>query len=147
MKTKQKVYVLMISEFFPAYHPKAGQPTNFEDKIRSGEKCHTIRRNYTIWKKREQLINDGKAIISIRKWADVAYRSKHVELFRIQKTNVQKVSFINKSIWVIDEKERPDITTYAVSNLDGLDELDFKYWFNECPENLECIIHFGDFKY
>ena len=27
---KQKTYVLIISEYFPAKHPRAGQPTGFD---------------------------------------------------------------------------------------------------------------------
>ena len=32
---KQKTYVLIISEYFPAKHPRAGQPTGFEEKIKN----------------------------------------------------------------------------------------------------------------
>ena len=43
---KKKVYVIMVVEEFPGYHPKAGEPTNFEEKIVSGEKYQTVRPNY-----------------------------------------------------------------------------------------------------
>ena len=75
---KKKTYVLMISENFPKYHQKAGEPTFFARKIEEGKKIHTIRQNYELWNKRAEKINKGEAILSIRKWSGKAYRSKQI---------------------------------------------------------------------
>ena len=61
-----KTYVLTISKNFPSTHSKKGTPTNFFYKIKSGDKKHTIRANYELWKKRIDEVNEGKAIISLR---------------------------------------------------------------------------------
>ncbi|MDF1547152.1 MAG: hypothetical protein P1P88_04985 [Bacteroidales bacterium] len=144
MKKKKKTFVLMISEKFPAYHPRAGQETFFEDKIKSGDKIHTIRQNFALWKKRAVIINSGDGVLSIRKWAGKPYRSKHIELFRFEIIYVQKIDYDQEGWWSINH------WLYRNAELaknDGLSEDDFISWFKGCPDNLGCIIHFTDFKY
>ncbi len=42
--------VLTFSKVFPQKHINAGEPTNFKEKILSGEKIHTIRPETNKWK-------------------------------------------------------------------------------------------------
>ena len=143
---KKKIYVLIISDSFLTNHPKAGQPTDFEQKIRTEEKKHTIRGNYNFWKKREAVINAGDGILSIRKWIGSPYNSKQIELFRIHYINVHKVSINDAFMYAfIDESLRVLISEIAKN--DGLSKEDFVAWFDGCHDKAECIISFGNFKY
>lgn len=54
--------VLTFSKVFPQKHINAGEPTNFKEKILSGEKIHTIRPETNKWKIGDQ--------ISMRYWTD-----------------------------------------------------------------------------
>ena len=75
-----KTYVLILSQVFPADHPRAGEPTNFEEKVLCGlgkssgfePKIHTMRSNYQYWRDRFVLINKGDACLSIRKWSGLS---------------------------------------------------------------------------
>lgn len=137
---KIKTYVLMVSRFFPAGHPKAGQPTGFVEKILSGEKIHTIRSNWKIWKKRIDEVQHGKAVISLRYWSGAPYRSKQVEFYRID--------FSNPGLEIITGSMlREYIYTYSYH--DGFDESqDFLYWFSKYADDEELgIIHFTPFRY
>lgn len=42
-RSSVKTYVLTLSKQFMTTHPKAGQPTDFFEKIKAGIKKHTIR--------------------------------------------------------------------------------------------------------
>ena len=63
-----KTYVLMLSQVFPADHPRAGIPTGFQHKLQAAlngwmdhafYKVHTIRANYPLWAKRFEKIERG----------------------------------------------------------------------------------------
>lgn len=142
---KKKTYVLMISEQFPKYHKRAGELTNFFDKIKKGEKIHTIRQNFELWQKRAKAINEGRAILSIRMWSGQPYKSKQVELFQFDKIGVQSIDH-NGCDWVIDGQIL-FMPSDEIPNNDGLSFSDFWQWFKGCPDNLGCIIHFTDFRY
>jgi hypothetical protein len=114
-----KTYVLMVSRTFPAYHPRAGQLTYFNEQIFSGcrmsahakfseciiksgmyhtatPKIHTIRSNYTLWAHRAEEINAGRAVLSLRQWTGSPYNyardgSKQEEFMQLTKIHVQKV--------------------------------------------------------
>ena len=79
---KKKCYTLIISKHFPKSHPRAGEPTEFLQKIEDYDKVHTIRANYDFWKKRFEKIVKGEAYLSIRVWSGVPYKSKQVEIYR-----------------------------------------------------------------
>lgn len=104
-----KTYYLTLSQTFPVYHPKAGQPTHFEQKVFRSTykefsgvdvyqdgwlkqqeqpkfepaKLHTIRGNYDFWRKRFDEIEAGKACLSVRKWTGKPYASKQEEIARL----------------------------------------------------------------
>ena len=55
---KKKVIVTLCKKF-PAAHPKAGNPTGFEEKLKSGAKIHTIRYNAKgVWDERYKGLDD-----------------------------------------------------------------------------------------
>lgn len=106
-----KTYVLMLSEFFPKAHRKAGLVTCFKYELYLGQgdnldcatpqgllgfnlsnckncigktkKLHTIRANYPLWEKRIKEVQDGHAVLSIRQWSGKPYRSKQIEIARL----------------------------------------------------------------
>lgn len=148
-----KTYVLIVSRTFPKGHNKEGEQTFFVDKISNGEKIHTIRSNYPLWKKRIKEVQEGKAVLSLRYWSEKPYRSKQVEFARLDKDSgigVQEIYFINKNIYC------PDLCSdrFLKSNIeeiaknDGLSIEDFKEWFKNYDLSKPlAIIHFTNFRY
>jgi len=76
---KLKNYTLFVSEHFPTYHSRKGEPTNFIEKIKSGEKIHTLRANFDWWKRRIEAIRNHEGYLSFRGWEGIPYKSKQVE--------------------------------------------------------------------
>lgn len=90
-----KTYVITLSKQFMKSHPQAGQPTMFKEKLLNKQKLHTIRGNYDLWKKRLDEVQEGKALLSIREWEGMPYRSKQVEIIKVTKDSgcgVQRIS-------------------------------------------------------
>lgn len=80
-KTKPlKTYVITMMVKYPKIGIVVPKPTGFKKKLLSGEKKHTIRQNYKFWKKRIDEINAGKAVLSIRQWTGLPYRSEQKEI-------------------------------------------------------------------
>lgn len=91
-----KTYVLTLSKTFPKWHPRAGEPTYFKEKVMDaiclahgidrrpkgiidglrGYKLHTIRGNYERWKKIFEQIDQSEACLVLKQWSGVPYRSK-----------------------------------------------------------------------
>jgi hypothetical protein len=165
MVVKKKVYVLMISRVFPAYHPRAGEETYFKHKILLNQpenkyavesvkeyydwdkKLHTLRENYALWSRRAEKINRGEAILSLRQWTGSPYNykrdgSKPVEFLQLEKIHVQKVKIIGipayRAIFIDDRAKN----IHEVAKNDGLSVDDFCKWFKKDMEG--CVIHFTD---
>lgn len=138
---KKKTYVLTVSESFPKSHPKAGELTHFVDKIASGDKIHTIRKNSKLWANRAEKINSGEAVLSVRVWTGKPYRSKQKEVFSFDKIGTE---FIN-----VKKKHKYDIYTLGntFAKNDGLSVVDFNNWFDFRPDEVYIIIHFTGFRY
>lgn len=73
----------MLSRVFPATHPRAGEPTEFKEKLQRKEKLHTIRANWPLWESRINDVRNGNAELSVRQWTGKPYRSKQVEIARL----------------------------------------------------------------
>lgn len=136
-----KTYVLMVSRFFPAGHPSAGQPTGFDVDLLLGLKIHTIRHNWKLWEKRINEVKKGNAILSLRYWSGAPYRSKQVEIRRIDKRNDPGLEVISAAMI----RENPQRYSYHDGFLDPQDFLD---WFSKYPDDEKLgIIHFTGFRY
>ena len=123
-----KTYVLTVSRTFPKTHKRAGEQTFFPEMILSAlgkepqykifnPKLHTIRANYERWAKQAEVINRGEAILSVRYWSDVPYRSKQVEICQLTKIGVQKI-FIPNPIYILVDGKKYDWV--VISKNDGL---------------------------
>ena len=145
----KKTYVLTVSKHFPQTHKRSGEYTGFVENIRqlfSGncKKIHTIRSNYELWRKRAEEINSGRAVLSIRYWSEKPYRSKQVEICRLEKIGLEKLYF--EKVGDYQMPRLTDLTTLAKN--DGLSIQDFKDWFKGYDLSKPmAIIHFTDFRY
>lgn len=141
----KKTYVLTVSQFFPTTHPRKGEKTGFVEKIKSGEKIHTIRGNYLLWKKRIDAINKGEAILSLRYWSGRPYNTPQIEVLQFEKVGIEKIEFTPLGYFI--DGVDIDYTTEHFAKNDGLSERDFKAWFKGWIGDEKAIIHFTDFKY
>lgn len=144
---KIKTFVLTVSKTFLMIHPKAGQKTFFRKKILNGEKRHTIRSNFKYWFRIVKLINNGKAILSIRQWSGKPYNSKQIEILKLKKVGYNRVKIVKDKFIKIDDREEVDYNEFIdqLAQNDGLKTDDFKNWF---PKHFEgIIIHFKNATY
>lgn len=153
-----KTYVLLMSAVFPAYHSKAGEPTEFEEKILSGDKPHTIRGNIEYWRGIIREVQSGRAILSIRTWSGKPYRSKQREIKQITKEDKPSIErvFMTYSPHLGYEASVNGAELFGaiareeLAQKDGLNVWDFSEWFfkpGKVEEFSGVIIHFNDFKY
>jgi hypothetical protein len=151
MHTMKKA-TLLVSKRFPAKHTRAGQATNFKEKIERREKIHTIRDNYDWWEQKASLIQKGEMELCIRSWIDQPYNSKQEEWSRLQKIGLQKITMTYDSTdgypkAFVEDKQIP-IQELAMH--DGLSVEDFIDWFfGSGKTNVYdgVIIHFTNFTY
>ena len=143
---KIKTYVLIVSRDFMKTHPRAGQPTNFRQKIAKKQKIHTIRANYQYWADIAEEVNNGWAVVSVRQWTGKPYNSPEEEIMLLTKIGVQRILFNSRRDIFIDHGLFPNILKKLAKN-DGLRVQDFNDWFKEFPVDPMAIIHFTDFRY
>jgi hypothetical protein len=132
----------MLSKVFPAYHPRAGEPTGFREKFLSGEKIHTIRAN------EKSHFKDGD-VISVREWSGKPYRSKQVVIRDGVKIGVEPVA-LDHDDNIADFMEPVAAPFKTIAKNDGLREVDFVDWFFPPSSKHDFtgdIIHFTDFRY
>lgn len=197
-KSKLKKYVIILSKTFPKGYGQAGQRTLFREKTQvalgcpqcdekqdlSGEnithcnscmyatmqpKLHTIRGNYTLWKKRIEEVNRGEACISLREWSGKPYRSQQREIAVLTADNgvgLQRL-VISRSEWIDKDKhfcywakiDGKEINIDEIAKNDGFSDVgDCVTWFDSDMESqipdkdgwkhLElAIIHFTSYRY
>lgn len=144
---RMNIFVLIISEFFPFNHNRSGEETLFISKILNGQKKHTIRVNYLLWKKRSEKIKRGEAMLSLRSWISRPYfSSQYTHPITVQ-CNVQKLQILGGKIYIDDKLN--DVTLEEIANNDGLSLADFKKWFGKKLYKGDpfAIIQFTDFAY
>ncbi len=151
----KKIIVLILSAVFPAKHKKGGTLTMFENALYTGRKIHTIRADASgLWAKRAEEINNGRAVLSVREWTGIPYRSEQRELKTFSRIGLQRITMTYSSddalpqCW-IDNRRVP---AEDVANNDGLSVEDFvDYFFGKCgcKSNVfeGVVIHFTDFRY
>jgi len=101
---------IMCARLFPAYHPRAGEPTGFREKILNGKKIHTIRASAGNRKTGDT--------VSLREWTGRPYASKQHKFCRAR-ILVEPFS-MHDECWV---------KTIAIAEGDGLSVRDFQMWF------------------
>jgi hypothetical protein len=147
-KSEKKCYVIIVSKYFPKYHPKANEATSFLLKILNKEKKHTLRKNYSFWEKRMKAIENDEAYLSIRYWTGKPYNSKQEELLQLTKADgigIQKLEDPDNFVFAeINEKENDWID---IATNDGLSFKDFCDFFPRRQKEPMAIIHFTKFRY
>lgn len=157
MKQKIKKAPITLSRIFPVTHSKAGQLTNFREKVMSqmrgvDSKKHTIRSNFDWWARKFEGISIGEMYLSLREWTGKPYNSPQDEWLQLHKIGLQQIEMVYGSddayprVW-IDNKE---VAIQEVAQNDGLSVEDFVEWFfgSSKSNTFEgVIIHFTDFRY
>ena len=157
-----KTYVLMLSKEFPATHPRKGEPTGFRDKFLAAIKqleggwwkLHTIRANYTLWKKRIAEIQRGEAVLSVRQWSGKPYCSKQITIATLTAEDgvgLQQLTDLDTNAYGFYPCVRVDkrnIDKLLVAQNDGLSLTDWLSWFKNYDHfKPMAIIHFTNFRY
>lgn len=133
-----KTYVLIISQKFPKTHKKSGKATYFQINIKEKIKIHTIRKNCQLWEKRIKEVEKGNAVLSVRVWTGLPYRSKQREIFQFTKNDGVGIEKLDYGIG-----NYPDLAYN-----DGLLRQDFSDWFKDADKTKPlAIIHFTPFRY
>jgi hypothetical protein len=147
----RKTYVITVAKNFLSNHPKKGTPTDFENKIISGMKRHTIRANYDYWSKIVEKCKAGEALISIRQWSGRPYQSKQFEICQCLNPEIQKIHFTKGTpettpTIYIGQRSFFGEDFNTIARNDGFEDVqDFLDWF---PHEFDGgIIHLGPNKY
>lgn len=166
-----KLVVLLSKTFFPQ-HPKAGQKTDFAEKVRVSVyqapiygnyyKIHTCRSNYEYWKEKIGKLKAEGGVLSIREWIGKPYKKPGqntivdipAEIIGIQKLVLSKsLGTLNAMVYIPDDMIWKCISIQELAHNDGLTIEEFKAWFlhlfeKEKAEILDfAIIHFTKFRY
>lgn len=151
----QKKIVITVSKQFPKTKRRSGEPTQFREKLTKGEKIHTIRRNYDLWRVNAEKMERGGYYLSIRQWLGKPYRTKQEEIRQIHHPiGVQRISLH----WYADREELKavvdgvEVNPKQIAKNDGLSYEDFVDWFfeGEMEEDAHfdgVVIHFTPFRY
>lgn len=150
-----KKYIITLSKFFIKQHIRAGEETGFKDSFLKGKKVHTIRANYNLWEARIKEVQEGKAVLSIRQWSGLPYRSKQDEITELSKEDgvgIQKLTFnkdSNGEFFLEDfdiDGKYIDFDKLAAN--DGLLTEDWYRWFKKYDLSKPmAVIHFTSFRY
>lgn len=153
MKADKKKVILTLCKVFPVAHSRAGEPTEFEKKLKTGEKKHTIRYNAkNVWAQRYKGIASGAKYLSLREWTGRPYNSEQRELARCEKIGLQHITMTygtDDSVpqaWVDGKK----VPVEQIAKNDGLSVADFVEWFFGSSKSNVFegeVIHFTDFRY
>lgn len=158
-----KTYYLILSQEFPASHPKAGAPTYFITRLLRKNKLHTIRGNYDLWEKRFKKIAEGKACLSVRVWVGKPYgkgstQQEIVRLTREDGIGLQKLSLnlipdyrvqaVVDSDSFAPDNYRTFVECDVLAYNDGLSLENWWDWFKGCDLTQPfAIIQFSSYRY
>lgn len=145
--------VMLSKTFFPQ-HPKAGEPTEFREKVLTGTKRHTCRCNYDYWKIRIETLKKRQGILSLRQWSGKPYQEGSTQepildiaasLIDVQQLVMSRTKetvseiymegmdgvFSKQESWhYTAEVEGQPVDVAELAKNDGLELEDFKAWFN-----------------
>ena len=156
-----KTFVITLSKTFPRTHIHSGRKTYFDQLLNNGlnlteeglkicrHKIHTVRTNLPLWEKRISEIQRGQAVLSIREWTGIPYRSPQKELARLTGSDgvgIQVLKLENLSNPTVIDGEKVELSDLAPH--DGLSLSDWNDWFRK--DDLRqpmAIIHFTKFRY
>lgn len=150
-----KKYIITLSKFFLKQHTRAGEETGFKESFLKGKKVHTIRANYYLWEARIKEVQEGKAVLSIRQWSGLPYRSKQYEITELSKEDgvgIQKLTFnedSNGEFFLEDFNIDGKYIEYdKLAANDGLLTEDWYRWFKKYDLSKPmAVIHFTSFRY
>lgn len=150
-----KKYIITLSKFFLKQHIRAGEETGFKESFLKGKKVHTIRANYNLWEARIKEVQEGKAVLSIRQWSGLPYRSKQDEITELSKEDgvgIQKLTFkkdSNGEFFLEDyDIDGKYIELNKLASNDGLLTEDWCRWFKRYDLSKPmAMIHFTSFRY
>jgi hypothetical protein len=145
---KRKRFILTVSKKFLAYHKRKGEATEFQAKIISGEKKHTIRPTFANWEKKFKDIEEGKGDLIVVQWSGLPYRTPQEEIKVLSNSDgigVSKLTYIEGKGLFINDMIPVTMEELAVN--DGLSYEDFKDWFKVFPTEPMAIIHLNSFRY
>lgn len=153
-----KKYVITLSKTFPKSHKRSGEPTGFETALLTAlsgsdgkRKLHTIRVNFGLWEQRFVEINSGKAVLSVREWTGLPYRSKQREIATLGKDDG-----IGLQALFLMDLMRPGrirgnmVELPLIAENDGLSFNDWFYWFSRYDISISkplAVIQFTKFRY
>lgn len=156
----KKKICITLSRVFPKTHSRAGELTQFGDKLKDGQKKHTIRRNYDLWAHNAQKMQNGGYTLCVRQWIDKPYRSKQREIHATDTPiGVQRIQIYYHHDF---HANRPYLTARIIggnevdvaelAKNDGLSLPDFAEWFfgKEPQGDMTfngVIIHFTNLRY
>lgn len=140
-----KIYLLFISRKYLDQHPLKGQPTNFKEKILSGQKITTLRHNLKYWIPRLKNIQEEKGYLSLREWEGTPRHSDSLEFLRLYKIGYETLKKV-KGTWLVGRSENT-ISDSKLAINDGLSIKNFNDWFPALNYDDMIIIHFTKFRY
>lgn len=150
-----KKYIITLTKFFLKQHIRAGEETGFKDSFLKGKKVHTIRANYNLWEARIKEVQEGNAVLSIRQWSGIPYRSKQNEITELSKEDgvgIQKLTFNKDSngMFFLEDYDIDGkyIELDKLASNDGLLTEDWSRWFKKYDLSKPmAVIHFTSFRY
>ncbi|MDR1883194.1 MAG: hypothetical protein LBR26_10515 [Prevotella sp.] len=140
---------LYLDPFFPDWHPKAGQPTNFRWRILTGRhtpKIHAIVFRDDDWARSQKLVNAGRQELHICYYLTGNISAANQLISKRNRMRVQKGSFLSS----LDAGIRVEGKIVALNEFaanEGLGPEDFKAWYRGMEGQEFFIVHFTDFVY
>lgn len=155
---KKKINIV-VAKAYPTIHKRHGEPTHFALKIVNGEKLHTIRSNYDLWKVNADKMLTGKYVLSVRQWSGIPRRSKQREIYNTDEyIGVERIAMMysvnddSLSVYIEDRCLSSDEIVQLAKN-DGTTVEDFKDWFFAKQRHKQdatfngVIVHFTPLRY
>lgn len=155
---KKKINIV-VAKAFPTIHKRHGEPTHFASKLVNGEKLHTIRGNYDLWKVNADKMQTGNYVLSVRQWSGVPRRSKQREVYNtdecigVEEITVQYCVDTDTMTVIVEKHLLSQTEVEQLAANDGMTLDDFKDWFFAKQRHRQdatfngVIVHFTPLRY